>query len=427
MPQVKSQDILGMSDEDFLNLDPQAVSAGMAGNGEGETTTEDPEANADPDPENGVDTPGDGATDTVDGGEGSDTVEGAEDSEPEASGHDTLPGSGTEGGKGKPKPDGTKDKEKPKEPASPKDKEPEADPSLGSRSEQPKPVKSEDAQEFYQRVVGTPLRANGKNIEIRNADEAIALMQMGANYTQKMQALAPHRKAMTMLAKHDLLDESKLSFLIDIANKNPDAIKRLVKDANIDPMDIGDDAGSTYQPGNHRVSDNEVRFQTAMDELKSTDAGQRTLREIHTTWDDASKEILWEHPEILGSISQHRDSGVYAKITAEIDRQRTLGKIPAEMPFLHAYKQVGDQLVAEEAERSKASTATQQPEKTTPKPDPKAPVAQGRAVAAKPTVRNGDKAAAAGGTGAVKKVPPKHVNYLAMPDDEFMKQMANRL
>ena len=98
------------------------------------------------------------------------------------------------------------------------------------------PTESEktDYEAFYKEVM-TPFKANGKLIELRNPAEAVQLMQMGANYTRKMQAIQQHRKVLTMLENNGLLDEGKLSFLIDIEKKNPDAIQKLVKESGIDP------------------------------------------------------------------------------------------------------------------------------------------------------------------------------------------------
>jgi hypothetical protein len=398
-----------MSDDDFLRLDAPAGGSskedGAAeGNDsiEGGTGAEEGEA---------------GGADTADGGEsaeGADTIEAAE--------ADTLKGAE---GEEKPKePEKTKEAKPPKGAKSTEDKK--EDPSLGSKAEE-KPETAEtkvaataDAMAtFYKRVVETPLKANGKTIDIRTPEEAIGLMQMGANYTLKLQQLAPYRKAMAMLEKNELLDEGKLSFLIDIANKNPDAIKKLVKESGIDPSDIDLDAKTDYVPGNHRVSDTEVRFRGVMDDMKSTPEGKETLKLIHTDWDDASKDMLWENPDVLGIIHQQRENGVYARITAEVDRQKTLGLLPAEVPFLHAYKHVGDQLTAAAAAAAKKTPA---PGTT------KAPVVVAtRTAAPKPQVKNSDKAAAAMGSRTTPKVASAKINPLAMADDDFMKSMENRL
>ena len=189
-----------------------------------------------------------------------------------------------------------------------------------------------------------PFKANGKTMQVKSVEEAIQLMQMGANYTRKMQELQPHRKTLLMLENNGLLDEGKLSFLIDLDKKNPEAIKKLLQDANINPLDVDMDEESTYQEGNHKVSDEEAQFRLVLDELNSNPVGRETLQTINSTWDQASKEVLWKQPEVMNTIHQQRENGVYARITAEIDRRRTLGQIQVGVPFLEAYRVVGDEL-----------------------------------------------------------------------------------
>lgn len=276
-------------------------------------------------------------------------------------------------------------------------------------------------QEFYQKVMA-PFKANGKTIELKTPEEAIQLMQMGANYTRKMQALQPHRKVLLMLENNGLLDEGKLSFLIDIEKKNPEAIKKLVKDAGIDPLDMDVSVEPAYQAGNHRVSDEEASFRAVLDDLSSTPDGKATLQLINSSWDQASIEATWKSPDILSIMHEQRENGIYDRISTEINRQKTLGAIPASTPFLQAYKAVGDQMTAAGAfndlVKAPAGKATTQ----------KQPSAVATRVAApKSPVTNGDKATAASASRNSPRKARDAINPLAMSDEEFLKHMENRL
>ena len=110
---------------------------------------------------------------------------------------------------------------------------------------------SVDYEAFYKKVMA-PFKANGKMITLRSPEEAIQLMQQGANFTKKMQAIAPHRKLLIMLENNGLLDESKINYLIDLDKKNPEAIKKLVKDAGIDPKDIDTQAEKKKHQSNNK-------------------------------------------------------------------------------------------------------------------------------------------------------------------------------
>lgn len=200
-----------------------------------------------------------------------------------------------------------------------------------------------DYEGFYKSALA-PLKANGKEVEIKSPDDLRQLAQMGLNYTQKMQAIAPLRKVGLMLQDHGLLDETKLSFLIDLHNKKPEAIRQLVKDAGIDPLEIDTSAETGYTPGNHAVSDVEEAFRSKVQDYRSSPDGQATIDTINGTWDQASKQELWNKPEVIDVIHQHRSSGVYDRVAGEVNRLQALGQVPQNVSFLQAYHAVGQDM-----------------------------------------------------------------------------------
>ena len=283
------------------------------------------------------------------------------------------------------------------------------------KTEAPAAPVATNYEEFYKKVMA-PFKANGKMIELQSPEEAVALMQMGANYTRKMQSITPHRKVLMMLENNGLLDEGKLSYLIDIDKKNPEAIKKLIKDAGLDPFEIDLSSEPQYTQGNHAVTDSEANFRTVLDELGSTPEGVATLQVINGSWDQASKETLWQQPDLMNLMHQQRENGIYDRITSEVERQRTLGKIPPNATFLQAYKMVGDHLQANGGFadiQAKLQGAAAQPVATT-------------VVAPKPAVSNSGAATAAAPTRSTPKKADSFVNPLALSDDEFLKQFQGR-
>lgn len=273
-----------------------------------------------------------------------------------------------------------------------------------------------DYKAGYERLMA-PFKANGKMITPQSPEEAISLMQMGANYTRKMQALQPYRKVMLMLENNGLMDEDKLSYLIDLDKKNPEAIRKLLKDSGTDPLDINMDEEINYQKGNHRVSDTEAAFATELDDLKSTPEGQATLGVISQTWDESSKNALFENRGLLQTIQSQRENGIYDIITNEINRLQMLGQIPAGTPFIQAYNYVGDALAKQGAFNHLAGKPVE------PKPEvtaQRAAVAT-RVVKPKPTVTHSEQASAASPSRAAPKKVERFINPLAMSDEEFAK------
>lgn len=267
-------------------------------------------------------------------------------------------------------------------------------------------------EEAYKNMM-KPLRANGKDIELRSPEELIKLAQQGANFTQKMQQIAPVRKLMLMLQNNNLLSEDKLSYLIDLDKKNPEAIKQLLKDAGVDPMDIDTSVAPAYQQGNHKVTDEEANFQATLDSLSGSAEGKATIQVINTTWDQASKDVLWSNPQLMEIMHEQQQSGLYDTVSAEIERQRLFGQLPATMSFLEAYKVVGDQMLAAEAVKKQTPAQT--------------PVAVARTAPVKPAATESERAKAAGATRTTPRQAKVVVNPLGMSDDDFLKQFNGRL
>ena len=295
------------------------------------------------------------------------------------------------------------------------------------KPEVPAPVEAVNYEAKYKEALA-PLKANGKTVEIQSLEELRQLASMGANFTRKMQDIAPHRKILAMLENNGLLDEAKLSFFIDLDKKNPEALKKLIKDSGVDPLDIDVSVEPAYQAGNHKVSDNEIAFRTVLEDLQSTPTGQETISLINSSWDQASKEELWKAPEVMATIQQQRENGIYDAISAEINRQAMLGKIPAGTPFIQAYLNVGNEMNARGAFTKpnvpNSNGVQNAPMQTTATVN--APVAT-RVVAPKSQVTNSAAANAAASTRQSQKRVLPVVNLQNMSDDDFLKNWQNRL
>ena len=203
-----------------------------------------------------------------------------------------------------------------------------------------------DYESQYKKIVGTPFKANGKEITVDSADDAIKLMQMGANYHKQMQQLKPAKRIIAMLEQAGMLDENKLNHAIDIMNGNSAAIHKLIQERNVDVSDLYSDSEVDYTPNQHQVTDERIELDTLFNELNSTSHGQRVLQEVAGTWDEKSRYTIGQTPEILRLLSNQIENGIYDVIVAEVDKQRMLGNIPANAPMLQAYEQVGKYLQA---------------------------------------------------------------------------------
>lgn len=201
-----------------------------------------------------------------------------------------------------------------------------------------------DYKAEYERLTQS-FKANGKDISVANVDEAISLMQMGANYNKKMAALKPNLKLLKLLENNKLLDEAKLSYLIDLDKKNPEAITKLLKDSGIDPLDVDLETDSEYKPNTYTVHDRELELDEVLANLQDTPTYGQTLDIVGNKWDGPSKQIVADNPQLLTLINDHVARGIYAVISKEVERERLFGRLN-NVSDLEAYKIVGDNLEA---------------------------------------------------------------------------------
>lgn len=297
-----------------------------------------------------------------------------------------------------------------------------------------KPDEKVDYEALYKQITA-PFKANGKMVQMTTPDEIIRLMQQGANYTKKMQGLGPNLRVVRMLEENNLLDESKLNYLIDLNNKNPDAINKLVKEAGLDPMDIDTESDSNYTPNNYSVPEQQIKFETALDEVTTTTAGKEMVVKIHQEWDKESKDAIYKDPNLLRLIVEQKQTGIYDQISAEVERQRMLGQLN-DMPSLKAYYQVGQAMQNQGLLKPNGPAPVQrQAPNGQPVNAPQAQTNQSQAVETRSTARrkpieNSDKVKAAASFKPAKPVSSKaDFNPLSMSDEDFMKNadLANKL
>jgi hypothetical protein len=299
----------------------------------------------------------------------------------------------------------------------------EEDETPGSETTEDAPKAGEEGFDYksaYETMM-KPFKANGKVVNVESPDELVQLAQMGANYTKKMQGLQPHLKVVRMLQNHGVMDEQKLSYLIDLDKRDPAAIQKLVKDSGIDPMDIDTSADSSYRSKDRRVTDEEYRFTSTLEEVASNPAGKEVVASINKDWDRKSKDAIWADPNIMRVLTSQKESGIFDQITTEIERRQTLGKLQG-VAFIQAYKDVGEEMTQAgsfKAQATDENTVTDPSQKSTQR-------VVKTSTAKRNAVSNNDKVKAAS---APKSTPASKAkedfNPLSMTDEEFEKQYAS--
>lgn len=270
-----------------------------------------------------------------------------------------------------------------------------------------------DYESEYKKLL-EPFTANGKQISVENVEEARQLMSMGAGFNKKMAALKPNLKLMKSLENNGLLDEAKINYLIDLDKKNPDAIKKLVKESGIESYDFDAETDGDYKPNDYSVADGELQLDDVLTELSGSQYLSNVIDLVTKTWDGKSKQLVADNPQVLHVINSHMANGVYDIVSTEVERERMLGRLIG-MSDLEAYKQVGDKLNAAGAFNSLAQSQSQ----------PERKVIKTKAKAENTKLKSKKRAASSvKSSKTVTKQAPK--NSLALSDEEFEREIMTK-
>ena len=273
-------------------------------------------------------------------------------------------------------------------------------------------VDNPNYEDFYKKVMA-PFKANGKQYNLKNADEVVSLMQKGVDYTKKTQDLSKYKKAIAMLERAELLDDNQISFFIDLKSGNKEAIRKLLKDKDLDILDLPsyDDEPINYVEGTHNISSEELNFKEATDEIIEQNKGQEFLEDFKNKYDSNSQALLYRNPQLMKAIFVQKQNGIYDKIVTEMERQKVLGMLPSDAPFLQAYKYIGESVLGLGNGANSRNGSYPQP------------LAR-RSANTYNRLNNSQRAKSAGITRTSQSTVNSNVNYLKMSDDDFLKQFS---
>lgn len=258
-------------------------------------------------------------------------------------------------------------------------------------------------EEAYDELM-SEFKANGKMMQVKSVEEARKLMQMGANYHKKMNDLSQDRRLIQVLKDQGLTSPEKINFLIDLSKNEPEAIKQLLRDAKLDPLDLDLEGDQEYTPKTYEASEAQVQLQDVLDSLQGSEGYEATMDIVGNKWDGASRVLLAKNPEDIRTLQEQVESGLFEVVTAEVERKRMLGELQGVSDF-EAYVQTGNEMYAAQ-QKAKANAEKIANTTTKTKSDT---VAKSKKLAAAPTR----------GLSQGKKPGNLTKNPLAMSDAEF--------
>ena len=259
-----------------------------------------------------------------------------------------------------------------------------------------------DYKETFNEIM-KPIKVSGKEVQIKDISDLRNLASMGIDYSRKMRDIKPLRaigetlKQAGIVGSDGSIDQETLTRLIDINNGNPAAIAQLLKEKEIDPLEM-DTEEVNYVPESRIVSEHEIEIQEVENKLAQNGTIDVVVTKLGEM-DPASKQYFTESPADLLKLEQDISTGVYDEIMGTVQYEKSLGRLNG-MSDIEAYIQLAQSKSAQEAQQK-------QPQAQEPK---------------RQTKVNSNKRKSAG----ISKRPPanntkKTYDYLNMSDEEFEK------
>jgi hypothetical protein len=207
---------------------------------------------------------------------------------------------------------------------------------------------TENNAQFDPNVFLSPLKASGRTVELRNAEHLRALAQMGVDYNKKMQGLKPYLPTVKALEANGLMDPEQINLLIEVSKGNPEALRRIIAEKEIDPMELADleaiSESAQYVPEDVLPSQEQLELQEVLESIENTPTYRKTVDLFTDQFDEKSRSIVAENPSYIAAMNEDMQSGVAHKILGEIEYRKTVGKAPQGVSDIELYIQIAQEL-----------------------------------------------------------------------------------
>lgn len=197
-----------------------------------------------------------------------------------------------------------------------------------------------DYKAFYESVT-KDFKASGKVMPgVKDPEKFIKALQMATDYALKTAAIKPALKRVKLLED---ISDAEFEEMLDFRKRNPEVIKKALKDANLDPIDL-DMEHVNYVPQQRVPSDAEYEYREVVEDLAKDAKFVDTRNIILNGLDPKSKEMALTDTRVLKALHEEVASGRFEQIQAQAVQLRTFGNIPSDVPDLELFASIAKQM-----------------------------------------------------------------------------------
>jgi len=221
--------------------------------------------------------------------------------------------------------------------------------------------KYEELKSFYDEIT-SEFKANGKTVKgFNDPKKIIQSQQMAMGLSEKMAALKQYRPFMEPLRERGMLnDTSKFDLAMQLLDGDVDALKKHMKDLNIDPFELDMD-NVNYQQKKTTASNLDIAIDDLFENAQTHGIDKELKTALESDWDKDSVLDILSNPAIGEDLIDHIESGAYNAVQDRIAEKQRYDRSFSRMSSLQQYQEAAAELkteydayLVEEAQRMKA-------------------------------------------------------------------------
>lgn len=192
-------------------------------------------------------------------------------------------------------------------------------------------------------TVLAPLKVQGTEVPINSVEELRTLAGKSIEQQKQLDEVSSNKKYILALEKAGVLNDEGINRLIALNNKDPRAVSKLINSVDVDELPDGEEL-EDYVPENVIPEEQEIAVGNILGTLSQSPVYDDLLNLLQNELDEKSQRSLYDRPEGISTLAEHMEKGVFETVKNEVNKQKLLGNISKDVPFIDAYKFVGTQM-----------------------------------------------------------------------------------
>ena len=151
-----------------------------------------------------------------------------------------------------------------------------------------------------------PIKANGKEYEVKSIDELYKLASAGIGVQSKFQAIAKYKKEIVTAEELGIDLTEAVNIAANLKEDPQGTLKALIKqyDVNESEITFGLEDEGNVELKDYRVSDDTVVFNDIIKEIGNTPEFERVKDVVLNKWDERSKAEFFKDPVLFKGLHQ---------------------------------------------------------------------------------------------------------------------------